>query len=364
MSKMRSRIPGDGGISPGKLVFSEHFEAFTGRSLEENLAGIAGQERAIRNIGGPSMVSLIHAAQLLSDRDVDLRFYGICGKDEDGAFLQASMEAYPDIHPHFLMGKASTPSTIVLSDPEYHQGHGERAFINHIGSAWEMNPTSLDPAFFDADILVFGGTALVPGIHDALPFLLRKGKEAGSFTLVNTVYDFRSEQEDPGAPWSLGGPDAWPLIDLLICDHDEALHLSGQSKLEDSARYLMQSGVGAFLITNGTGDGRAWSGGQVFPALELSNFPVSSALIDELKAHRGGDTTGCGDNFAGGVLASLAWQLMEGQTPDLRECLAWGSISGGMACFHVGGCWPENERGEKLARLQPYYSKYIQQIHG
>jgi sugar/nucleoside kinase (ribokinase family) len=61
-----------------------------------------------------------------------------------------------------------TPSTIVLSDPDFDHGHGERVFINSIGAAWSYLPDNLNDDFFASDVVVFGGTALVPAIHDNL----------------------------------------------------------------------------------------------------------------------------------------------------------------------------------------------------
>ena len=42
---------------------------------------------------------------------------------------------------------------------------------------------------------------------------------------------------------------------------------------------------------------------------ELKEMPVSAKVIDELKNPQRGDTTGCGDNFVGGVIASVVNQL-------------------------------------------------------
>ena len=76
-----------------------------------------------------------------------------------------------------------TPSTVVLSDPSYENGHGERMFLNSIGAAWDYKPDELDDDFFNSDIVVFGGTALVPQIHDSMTSLLRKAKSKGCITI-------------------------------------------------------------------------------------------------------------------------------------------------------------------------------------
>lgn len=61
---------------------------------------------------------------------------------------------------------------------------------------------------------------------------------------------------------------------------------------------------------------------------ELNNLeiPVSEEVSRKLKEGHKGDTTGCGDNFAGGVIAGVALQLQSEQSPiDLREALVLGS---------------------------------------
>lgn len=92
-------------------------------------------------------------------------------------------------------------------------------------------------------------------------------------------------------------------------------------------------------------------------------MPVSHIIKSELISYRGGDTTGCGDNFTGGVITSVVNQLSNGnEHPDLREACAWGIVSGGFTCFYMGGTYFEEKPGEKMARIKPYYDSYKKQI--
>jgi sugar/nucleoside kinase (ribokinase family) len=98
--------------------------------------------------------------------------------------------------------------------------------------------------------------------------------------------------------------------------------------------------------------------------LALTQSPVSQKVVEELKYNKSGDTTGAGDNFAGGVIASIVNQLKDGvERPDIREACCWGIVSGGFACFYMGGTWVEQKSGEKLSEIKPYYESYQQQIN-
>jgi sugar/nucleoside kinase (ribokinase family) len=357
---------GDGGLYPGRLVFADHFESFAGQDLRSAMARIAGEgSRAILNVGGPSIVALIHAAQLLHGTSAEVRYYGIRGNDREGDFLNTRLKQTPVKLESFTRLPGRTPTTLVLSDPSFHRGQGERAFIHDLGIAGNTDPANLDQEFFGADVLVFGGTALVPGLHRQLTSLLERGKTHECMTVVNTVYDFINETANPGEKWPLGErDDAWQYIDLLITDREEALHLSGQPELESAGAFFRDRGVSSFLVTCGTEPSMAFSDGRVFEGLAMQFFPVSSDLVEDLERSRKGDTTGCGDNFVGGVLSSLAWQKLKGcRRPKLTECLAWGTVSGGFCCYHLGGTYLEQEPGEKHGRISPYYQKYIRQIH-
>jgi sugar/nucleoside kinase (ribokinase family) len=256
------------------------------------------------------------------------------------------------------------PRTDVLSDPGYDNGHGERTFINLIGAAGDFSPADLGDDFFDARIIAFGGTALTPPIHDSLTELLERAKRKKALTVVNLVYDFRSDQKTPGKKWKLGkNDDAYPLIDLLIADSDEALKTSGASSASGALAWFLGRGCAAVLITGGARPVHLAAGRGIFSPLAPGTLPVSEGINRELAAHpeKRGDTTGCGDNFAGGVIAGLAEQLsLAGPTGplDLREICVPGIVAGGYACFSLGGVFFEKRPGEKRELLKPFIEEY------
>jgi sugar/nucleoside kinase (ribokinase family) len=360
-----SKKRGDGGLNPGKLVFQEEFEKHCGSSIDLFINKITGGRMYDKiNIGGPSIVSLIHVAQTTDPEICEVRFYGRAGKDEKGKYLLASLEKTPVVLRDYKLIGNRTPSTVVLSDPDYNNGHGERIFINSIGAAWDYSPDELDNDFFNSDIVVFGATALVPRIHDKLTTLLKKAKSNGSVTVVNTVFDFRNEKANPSKKWPMGESDeSYQFIDLLIADKEEACRLSNEHNSRNAIQFFRNKKVSSVIITDGSNNILTYSDGNFFTSDGIMEMPVSQRIKDELKSVRTGDTTGCGDNFAGGIIASLAVQLQNGiRHPDLREACCRGIVSGGFTCFYMGGTYFEERSGEKLERIKPYYESYKKQI--
>ena len=89
---------------------------------------------------------------------------------------------------------------------------------------------------------------------------------------------------------------------------------------------------------------------------------MNQAIDKELAAdpENRGDTTGCGDNFTGGVIAGIAEQLEEygPKNLNLQEACVSGIAAGGFACFTIGGVFYENQPGEKAKLLKPFMEKY------
>jgi sugar/nucleoside kinase (ribokinase family) len=364
-SKYLSKLPGDGGLSPGKLVFTEEFEKFAGKPYAEVIKELTDNRVPdAMNIGGPGLVSQIHASQLLGNKDFEVKFYGSLGKDEIANTILNKVKNTPlNISNYQKIGQRASPFTDVLSDPQYDNGNGERTFVNNIGAAWDYLPSMIPEDFFRSQIVCFGGTALVPRIHDSLTFLLRKAKQSNCITVVNTVFDFRNEKANPSLPWPLGESDeSFGLIDVLILDHEEALKISGQHTLESAIDFFIRKKVSSFIVTNGANDLTAYSNGSFFEKTSPVKYPVSRLVTNEIR--KKGDTTGCGDNFVGGIIASIAQQrkIKENGHFDFTLALSLAIASGGFACSYLGGTFFEKYQGEKLEKIQEFYSDYRIQI--
>ena len=360
---------GDGGLQAGKLVFADSLSAFAGKPYETLLQSITGGAAPDKkNLGGPGIVGAINAAQILEDSWARFSFYGATGNDACGEFIRSVIAKTPVDTSNYITLSGPSPCSDVLSDPRANDGKGERTFVNTIGACYGYKMENLPESFFEADIVWLGATALVPGLHENLSSILKKAKDNGALTVVSTVFDFINEAKNPEKRWPMGdGDEAWKYIDLLLVDWDEAVRLTGCSTLEEIHAFLEQSGVGAYAITHGAKDFYVWSSGELFEKTPLTVLPVSALVDADLAAHPElrGDTTGCGDNFAGGFTASLVQQYIEGAAFgefSITDAAAWAAASGGFACFCLGGTFVEEYEGEKREKLQRYHDAYFAQL--
>ena len=370
--RYQTRAAGDGGLRPGGLVFASDLEDFSAEPLEQILRNIVGERPAdAANIGGPAIVAAIHAAQLGARSDIPVSFYGARGNDRDGSLPLERLDTVPLSLDSYQTFPGPTPSTIVLSDPAYSDGAGERCFINTIGAAAHYSPDTIDDRFYDADVVLFGGTGLVPALHDRLDECVVRAHRAGAVTVIGTVYDFRNEQRSPDTPWPLiRERENYGAVDLLITDHEEALRISGAADAHAAVDRFLSWGVGAAVVTCGTDPLVAESAGTRLLKSGRMELPVSSRVRAEHAAGTnplstaGMDTTGCGDNFVGGVLYALARARSTGElaSADVREILAHGVVAGGIASFHLGGTFVEHTPGEKAELIQQYLAEYRVQI--
>jgi len=362
-TKFLSKNPGDGGLTPGKLVFTEELESYAGLPYCDILKEISGKRSPDKfNIGGPGLVSLIHASQMLGQDDFDVKFFCNIGNDDTADKILELVGKTPlNISNIRKNGRRNTSFTDVLSDPTFDGGLGERTFINNIGAAWDFTPILLGDEFFNADITCFGGTALVPQIHNSLTDLLIRAKNKNSITVVNTVYDFRNEKKDPESSWPLVKDNDFDLIDILIMDREEASRISGLKEESEVTDFFISNKVHTFFITNGASDIIVYADGTLFKKMVQNKFQVSQMVTAELRS--GGDTTGCGDNFAGGIITSLAFQLKTGKKFNLNpvDAISWGIASGGFACSYIGGTFFETKTGEKLKQIMEFRNNYLVQ---
>ena len=340
-----SKKTGDGGMEPGKLEFEDEFERFAGKPFHDVLREIVGDRKPDSvNIGGPCIVALINAAQLTEGMS-DVGFCGVRSDDEVGGILSCLLAKVPvGLSDYKVISGLETASTTVFSDPHY-------------------DASCIPESFYGSDIAVFGATAIVPGLHDSVGEALAKAKSKGCLTVVNTVFDSRNERRDGVGKWPMGRDSGcYCNVDVLVMDKVEALRLSGAQDVDKAMDFFRDAGVSAAVVTDGSRDVVLYAGGEKFSAAKSVQMPVSEAVGRKLRIGVCGDTTGCGDNFAGGIIASLVRQIHSGaEVLDFVEACRWGIISGGFACFYTGGTYYESRKGEKYEKLLPYYEDYCRQ---
>lgn len=361
---------GDGGLVPGQLTLSDDLYSFSGKTVPEIINDlITSESKNERSIGGPAVVALVAASQLLNDNRIEFSFFQNHGNDSNGRYLVDMLNRIaPSISlKNYYEVSGSTAQTVVLSDSCFNNGNGERTFINSIATAGIYEPSNLDHNYFDGDILLFGATALTPSIHNDLKNLLMKGHESSSINIVTTVFDFINDKKHDCNYWPLGkDTDSYKYIDLLITDAVEALSLTGCNSKEAAVDQFKKWGLSALIITDGVEDIiYSSSSDSLFledvnigymQTLKLENFQLKDySLIN-------GDTTGCGDNFAGGVLAYIINQTLKSQRMNIKDAIILGNAVGASACYHLGGVMKEKSKGKKMELVDLLYKRYKNEI--
>ena len=141
-----------------------------------------------------------------------------------------------------------------------------------------------------------------------------------------------------------------------------------------------ERGLSAAIVTHGPQPVTFYAAADsLFAPCDVSTLPVSRAVAENKKAFSAGDTTGCGDNFAGGVLAAIACQMSSSKKPStgqqrlpmvpedrllLPAAVAAGICAGGAARFHLGGVAIESQPGERRREIGRLYDDYRRQIAG
>ncbi|MEO6096170.1 MAG: carbohydrate kinase family protein [Fibrobacteria bacterium] len=385
-----SRIPGDGGIEMGKVVFHDALLSFssarraegvpTGGTWEEILAHLIGSAAPapLFNAGGSAAAALAAAAQLLRPSRTPVTYYGISGDDGNAARLRHLLAQTPLDMTCFRLRPGRTASAHVFTDPRADGGRGDRFFIHRSGDDFPIEDAFQGESFFQAAINLYAGTAMVPALHRSLPALLQKSRRRGAITVVGTVHDYDAEQAAPGKPWPMGEGDgdegAFPYIDLLVADATEIRGLagSGPASLEACVDALLDRGLTSVIATRGADPVYYRSLGGIFG--ECRGYaPQAPALAASIRDRQGnpGDTSGAGDNFLGGLAADLILQLLaddfypKGEPHVERELLeacplrlsraiAFANIAGGLACLQQGGVRLERTTGEYLGRVRAY----------
>lgn len=335
------------------------FERESGASLESAIGDITDGAEPQRRLGGVCVVALVDAAQLLSKDKVDVFFYKNVSANEAGNFLMEKISHTP-LKTDKIVRKSGRPEiSYVLCDNQ--KKDGTRSFICplHVYDELAMEVAQVDEAFFKSDFTLFNCILWEPKLENRLSYLLEKCKENGSLTLVGTASDPRF---CGGKKWVMGdGDKGYPYIDVLMMNLTEARGYAGCASYEEMTRYFKAKGVKSFVITDGMNPTYLYAG-EDGPFEPYCGFiPVVSEIDDDKEKGilEKGDGVGCGDNFDGGLLASLALQKKAGvRRYSMLDAVLLGNVSGGLTSCIVGGTFTESYPGEKYDLTMRYYVPY------
>ena len=164
---------------------------------------------------------------------------------------------------------------------------GRRGFLHRLGASGEMSISEpefereLAAGFAHYHVASPFGLPLMRGLHACL---LRRAREAGLTTSIDTQWDSRGAWLDDLAP-------CLPYTDYLFANEDEARMLSGLDDPSATARILRGSGAGTVVVKLGS-NGCLISTGH-------GDTRVPAFDVDVV------DTTGAGDCFVGAFLSEL-----------------------------------------------------------
>ncbi|MBA2414511.1 MAG: sugar kinase [Geodermatophilaceae bacterium] len=248
-----------------------------------------------------------NVAAWLADLDVSVALIGRVGADDAGRSCLAGLTAAGVQVVVAIDPEATTGTVIVLVDPD-----GERSMIPDRGANLRLEPADVDERFFARGIHLHlsGYPLLDAGSRAAALHALALARGAGMTISVDPAST---------APILAFGTDrflaATEGVDLLLPNRAEAELLTGREDSGAAAVELARR-YGAVVVTCGA-QGAVWAAGG------------ESGLVPALPA-RVVDTTGAGDAFTAGLLAS--WLAAQ----PLPDCVLAGTRAAARAVGLVG----------------------------
>jgi sugar/nucleoside kinase (ribokinase family) len=241
-------------------------------------------ERVDWRLGG----ALGNTGQALHGMGVPARLVWDVGDDDAGKGIAGLL--VPTFDPPRVQ-RAPTSVTVALTHPS-----GDRTFVSHLGHLAVSEPDALAGAIDAAaagDLLLVGGSFLLPRWRPALPALMARARARGVFTALDTGW--------PTEGWTaevrLEVEATLAHVDLFLPNLDEVRGLLGGATLAPDAalRALAPRVAGRVVVKLGR-DGAAY--------LDGDRYVVAPAPPIEVA-----DTVGAGDTFNAALLAGLRDRL-------------------------------------------------------
>ena len=230
---------------------------------------------------------------------------------------------------------AGVDTSAIVTDPEVGtsatmvmvHGDGERSFIHYMGANTRVQPTDMPDEILERSKVVhIAGTLVMPGFDGApAAEVLRRAKEAGATTCLDTVWD-------PTGTWmELVGP-MLPHADIFLPSISEAVELVGETEPPKIAEKLMALGPKIVGLKQGEEGCYIRTPDE---ELDIPAFPVQPV-----------DGTGAGDAFVAGFLRGY----LEGW--PLEKTARFACATGGLATLEVGTTGGVRSMEETLAFME------------
>ncbi len=266
---------------------------------DETIAPVFGQEIVVKDAlltpGSSSVIMACGAARL----GLDTAFFGLTGADEFGAFMRREM------------AKLGVDVSRVVADPALRTGltvslstAKDRAMITFMGSIDALTADRVpDDLLGSARHLHCGSFFLQERLRPGLPDLFRRARARGLTVSLDLGWD-------PEGRWGSELERVIDLVDVLVPNETEALHLTGADTVEEALERLAAR-VPTVAVKLGPQGAAAASGAERARAEAIPATVV--------------DTTGAGDSFNAGFIYGYlkGWPLERA----LRLGCACGSLS-------------------------------------
>jgi sugar/nucleoside kinase (ribokinase family) len=272
-------------------------------------------EAARLTIGGSGAIVATGSSRL----GLRVGFCGVAGDDPFGRFLRDELERL-DVDVGGLVVDPDRPTgvSVVLARPN------DRAILTHAGTIADLRTDLIDPVRLElARHVHVSSFFLQRSLAPELPALFGRVRAGGATTSVDPNWD-------PSERWDGGLRDLLGHTDVFLPNATEASRIAGIDELDDAVLALAER-AGVVVAKDGADGALAAHGERLVRAV--------APTIDAL------DTTGAGDAFDAGYLASM----LAGH--PLERSLAIANACGALSTRAVGGVDAQPTMDEVLALL-------------
>jgi len=258
-------------------------------------------EAAHLTIGGSGAIVACGAARL----GLAVALCGVVGDDLFGRWIRDQLGAR-GIGVEGLVVDAARPTglTVVLSKPH------DRAILTHPGTISELRGEAVDRALLgEARHVHVSSYFLQRELAPDVPGLFDEAHARGATTSIDPNWD-------PSEAWDGGLADVLTRTDLFLPNANEALRIAREEEIDRAVLSLARS-AGLVVAKLGPEGALAAQGPRLVRSAGIPADPL--------------DTTGAGDSFDAGFLAS--WLAAE----PLERSLARGNACGSLSTRALGG---------------------------